>query len=367
MASEVSDLLARLYRLLLDHSRDHIARLDEDGIADDDPAAQITSIPGEIEQLGEEIRSRLPGSDFDTGREVADAAMTRLAALASRSPEEALSADWLYAPSLKMKFKVPISLPSDLLFALEIGGPACLAVAPRDLSGERRSRLILSGELRAITTNRAIEIIERHMKAFIALSVASGIARVDVTRQPPAEVSIDWLLGSESYPLDPRVGAIAGGIFFVPWIAMQPVTHIREGQIINGPEGALTPILKRIKSVVATEQPQSLHSAALLFADAIGSPNSGQSTAFALMALEAALLRRKDKSDTMARLKEAVAYRLGTSEDRDTYRKRVNDLYEVRSAYVHGGSVTTKFESRSEALSLTSDVLSRELREVSLS
>ena len=58
----------------------------------------------------------------------------------------------------------------------------------------------------------------------------------------------------------------------------------------------------------------------------------------AFSCLEALLLSRNSKDSVLARLAEAVAFSLANSADeRERVRRRVKELYDVRSAFVHTG------------------------------
>jgi hypothetical protein len=66
--------------------------------------------------------------------------------------------------------------------------------------------------------------------------------------------------------------------------------------------------------------------------------NVGEAAMFLAITMEGLLLDKRQKEDLSARLQEAVAYWLGGSADeRESNRKRVSELYRVRSNYVHNG------------------------------
>ena len=82
------------------------------------------------------------------------------------------------------------------------------------------------------------------------------------------------------------------------------------------------------------------------------------------MCMEAVLLE-KPKSDVLARLMEAVAYRLGTSkDDRKRLRERVSALYDARCRFVHDGEATAvTAEEREEADAIVGRTLMLEVLE----
>lgn len=71
-----------------------------------------------------------------------------------------------------------------------------------------------------------------------------------------------------------------------------------------------------------------------------------------------------EKSDITARLKEAVAFRLGkTSDERKDFRKKIKKLYDVRSRVVHTGDVPSGFDPE-DVIRLAREVLRKEIEEL---
>lgn len=136
----------------------------------------------------------------------------------------------------------------------------------------------------------------------------------------------------------------------------------------DGLTEALSPTLRRIAHMITSTDvgATALRSAAILYVDAVTTTDAGRSVVFALMALEAVLLERSVSDTILARLKEAVAYRLGSSPDsRAQLRKQVGRLYELRSSFVHTGEVQATEDQRRHCLDLVRAVLKREIDDLS--
>ena len=84
--------------------------------------------------------------------------------------------------------------------------------------------------------------------------------------------------------------------------------------------------------------------------------------AIAFMSMEAVLLDPKATESILARLREAVAYRLGkSSDDRRRLRKWIKELYQARCDFVHKGRVHEPSTVFNEARDIAADVLRREI------
>jgi hypothetical protein len=82
------------------------------------------------------------------------------------------------------------------------------------------------------------------------------------------------------------------------------------------------------------------------------------------MCLEGLLLDRSVKENVIIRLIEAVAYRLGKSaDDRQRRRKLVRSLYDLRSEYVHTGTIQADFELQEGWARTARETLRREIED----
>jgi len=241
-------------------------------------------------------------------------------------------------PNRTFRFRVPISAPSIASFQMDFGGSAFLQLRDYSNQGEP-PRMELRGSTDAPHAHYVIEQVERHIKAIAGVCIATGLAQHYYARIPriPA-VTLEGF--PDEYPLDASVGALVAGLVFGVPESLDEVSKRRAKTAGLGE--ALTPTLKRIAYILTSPDGPALtlRSAASLFAEALAAMDPGRSVALALMALEALLLDKSTTDNVLARLKEAVAYRLGGSHDeRRELRKTVSRLYEVRSSFVHRGEL----------------------------
>lgn len=127
---------------------------------------------------------------------------------------------------------------------------------------------------------------------------------------------------------------------------------------------ALDHRLRGLNTVLSnnSERGKELRSAACLLFDAFATPEAGMAIALAFMSMEAVLLDPKTSVTVLARLSEAVAYRVGKSADnRRELRKQVKKHYEARSSFVHTGKVDKPSIIVTEARDICADVLRREI------
>lgn len=232
----------------------------------------------------------------------------------------------------------------------------------------------LSGVVNAIHEQHAARQIEADVKSVLGVLLSMRIAEplpVPVYDIPlitfpswPALLSAEAdLKPAIAFPLDAMVGGLTSRIKFA---TPSDLNELERKRIGSG-EDATSSLERRLRGLVNlltddTERHMELRSAAGLLFDAFAAPEPGKAIALAFMSMEAVLLDAKTKESIVARLSEAVAYRLGTSaRQRAEIRKRVSKLYEARSGFVHTGRVAQPSSAVSEARDMAADVLRREL------
>jgi Apea-like HEPN len=88
----------------------------------------------------------------------------------------------------------------------------------------------------------------------------------------------------------------------------------------------------------------------------------GLKVALAFSCLEGLLLEPTSKEEVLGRLSEAVAHALGRSfDERPALRRRLKDLYDLRSRFVHTGTAHETSSAGRDVLDLTYRVLRREV------
>lgn len=122
--------------------------------------------------------------------------------------------------------------------------------------------------------------------------------------------------------------------------------------------------VRALKGVMvgASEASEGMRSLCGLACAAASTDDPGISLSLAFSVVEGLLLDPSQDSDVQARLREAVAYLLGTtSQDRKRLRLRVHELYRLRSRFMHRGGRRPTVTSRDQGLELMRAVLRREL------
>ena len=270
----------------------------------------------------------------------------------------------LRQPIRQFRFRVPISAPSGISVGMELGTADVLQI--RNSSTDAEPPVMeLVGCIEAMHENRVIDRVERHIKTIAGAFIVCGIARHYYARI--SNVPVILIEGSlEQLHLDATVGALVAGLVFGIPEDLDDVKKERARKL--GLTEALSPTLRRIAHVITSTDAgtAALRSAAILYVDAVATTDPGRSVVFALMALEAVLLERSVTDTIVARLKEAVAYRLGSSPvSRAQLRKEVGRLYDFRSSFVHTGEVQLTEDQRRHCLGLVGAVLKREIDDLS--
>ena len=111
-----------------------------------------------------------------------------------------------------------------------------------------------------------------------------------------------------------------------------------------------------------SERALEIRTACGLYARAEVATDPGVAALNYSMCLESLLLDEAVKDNVTARLKEAVAYRLGKSaSDRHRLRKLTDRLYDFRSRYAHTGRIQADFALQGEWASIVREALEREI------
>jgi hypothetical protein len=362
----------RLQDLILQLLKDvlpglHQALTQRTVLGDRDPLAGSDSLhiqpSAGLEQVALQILAEL-GSETELrdSRDIVAIVSDELAANSKSEFAVALkkAAARLRHPNRLFEFRVPISAYSGLSIQWQLGGIHSLEIRDCSSNGEP-PRMELKGCIEAPHAHRLIDRVEQCVKFVIGAFIATGIARFYYARI--SSVPIVTIEGdSAMLHLDASVGALAAGTFFgIPEDFDEIKARRAKAKSLTN---AINPTLERIAYIISSDDPKAvaLRSAAILYADAVAAREAGRSVAFALMVLEAVLLERSNTDTVLARLKEAVAYRLGRSrEDRARIRKQIGRLYEFRSSFVHTGAVNVAEFEQHEALELVRAVLKREI------
>lgn len=224
---------------------------------------------------------------------------------------------------------------------------------------KNRLRPMLQGRIEASNELLCRSIIEDLVRSIDGLSFALGLAEADpislVVTTVPLNLSGPY---DRELPLHPAVGGLCPRVLFrVPGDLNDLERRQVQDEIIRHRFEPLVQIMRSNQ-----ERARELRNAGALLFDAYAARDDGNGIAMALMALEAMLLEKTDSANTVARLSEAVTYRLGTTASRRVeFRRKIKGLYGVRSVYIHTGRLDKKLGDRRTALAIAKEVLRKEL------
>jgi hypothetical protein len=268
-------------------------------------------------------------------------------------------------PLNEYSFSYPVSLVSNISIDCELGGrdKLMLETLITDKKQYVVQTILMKGEIKAVSKNFTINRIEQHVKHFIGFASALGIAL-----QAPQKISklpeVQFEGGTE-VEVDPIISSLSAiTVFHYPDenenVSSDKILKMKEKEEIT------SDYLSKIKEIINSNNKHAnkLKSAARLLIEALSSFDDGKTVAFALMSVEAVLLESSKKSDILARLREAVAYRLGSSpSNREDLRSNIDKLYSARSSYVHTGQISDPKEHREMALELAKDAIKKDILE----
>ena len=268
-------------------------------------------------------------------------------------------------PQKSYHFSFPISVNTRFEFEFALEGEEIdlkVTSAPDEELGS--NVCTLSGTVSAVLSSAAIYQVERYIKVILGTFISMGLANyrpVRIRKIPTIMMSnIPCILPAE-------VSAFIAGTTIE--LVADEFDDIAIRRLQGEAEQVIGPIFNKAAYVISAlgERGRELNSAVHLYVDALLASEPGRAVASALMSLEAVLLENS-KSDVSARLKEAVAFRLGrNSMARKKLRKCVDNLYSLRSSYVHGRSGDVREESRDEAVDLARQAIRFEINNLDVS
>ncbi len=224
---------------------------------------------------------------------------------------------------------------------------------------KNRLRPMLQGRIEASNELLCRSFIEDLVRSIDGLSFALGLAEADpislVVTTVPLNLSGPY---DRELPLHPAVGGLCPRVLFrVPADLNDLERRQVQDEVIRHRFDPLVQIMRSNQ-----ERARELRNAGALLFDAYAARDDGSGIAMALMALEAMLLEKADSTNTIARLSEAVTYRLGTTASkRVEFRRKIKGLYGVRSVYIHTGRLDKRLGDRRTALAIAKEVLRKEL------
>jgi len=265
-------------------------------------------------------------------------------------------------PMRPFSFCVPISDESPVLVLFEIGGPQQLRV---EEDGARPHRVTLKGTVDAPTVTRAIygveEVLQQLMGTALSLEIA-GFRSLPPGHGTSFTIDISPNLLGDQIMLSPRAAESVDRFFF-------RTPDLSEFESKRADSRGLETVMERavghLRTLFCASSPRAaqIRNAAALYLNCLSAREYGAAVSNAFMCLEAILLE-DTKADILARLKEAVAYRIGTSaDDRKRWRRRVGELYDQRSKYVHTGEAREKTGDRESLWEMVGQILKKEIED----
>lgn len=267
-------------------------------------------------------------------------------------------------PSQTYSFVVPIGSPSPVGFNCSIGGRAELSLNCKSTATGNYANL-LSGGIETINAEKAVEKVEVLLKETIGATVAAGLGLIsarDIGAIPTNLLKLEPNDSQDDWRIDPALAQISHRLSFqVP----QDLNTLERHLMTQQPDQAFKRRLECLKVLLcsSSERAKELRNASCLLVDSYSVREAGMSVLLSFLCMEAVLLEKKDTESLVARLTEAVAYRLGkTAEERRELRRTVKNLYNTRSQFVHTGTIERDSESqRQTASELACRVLNREI------
>lgn len=229
---------------------------------------------------------------------------------------------------------------------------------------------MLCGQVRAINPDGAVEKTEVLIKQVIAGAIATGLAVLcERTMGPPGNMvlSLEPNDAGEQWHVRAELDELSRRTFFdVPGDTSDFERYLMAQEL--GQPFTRRLVCLRALLTGTSERAKELRNAACLLVDSLAVREPGMSILLSFLSMEAVLLEKKDTESLVARLTEAVAYRLGrTASERRELRKTIKNLYNTRSQFVHTGTIAgDDARQRSTASDLARRILSREIDDLQL-
>jgi hypothetical protein len=336
-----------------------------------------TAPPGDVEMekcgcaaldaLGEDSRFREPGEVQEFLYEHDPEAVSE-AAFSDPPPESALvdMAALLRDPCRRFDFTLPFPKRSPQGYEGALGGLSDLRMRWID-AGFGYFLHEVTGHVSAPTVRAAVRAAERRVREMIGAALALNMASLGYTGPEKKVVKVKIQIdpnphSSKKLFLSPESANIVARTFFH---TPREVTDLEAAQIKKGNVPAAADRTTRQLTKLISDgsgRGEEIRNAGRLYLGAATTPDLGMCLVYSFMCLEGLLLERSHSDNVQARLTEAVAYRIGTSaKDRQDLRRRIKQVYDLRSRYVHTGNVSEKRGIQVDHIELCRSVLEKEI------
>lgn len=264
---------------------------------------------------------------------------------------------WLRAPE-KTKHDVSASPVSECRWPID------LQLGHFRLVTSARATAILCGSVCAHSVYSALRIIETHIEELLgALLVFDALNVSDEYIENPEHAG-QVFLGDYDFEDALHVRADLGDVIARATMRGPRPTEMEMALGEKGRDRACQRVAGWIRRVLSDESPRSTPvKAGLRFLiRAHVSREDGHAINLACTALEAVLLDATTTESVVARLSEAIAYRVGRGRiHRERLRRTTKQIYDIRSKYVHTGEVRVPFSARDDCIELARCVLALDI------
>jgi len=272
-------------------------------------------------------------------------------------------------PVSTYRFSAPLSFNVKAVYEGELGGDLDLRTKLVERNGFSQAHIVPTGSTRAATSRGALFDAERAIEEVVGAALALGFAALQ-TRVPgtSAQVAVEVEPRDREKDVLFLSPELSNVVTYLTFALPTDLTDLEQAKLKDGDYSSAAARVGEIWETIfrgVGTRSLELKNAARLYLGAVSSRDFGVAISFAFQCLEALLLE-KSTSDLLARLKEAVAYRIGTSsDDRSGLRDQIKKLYDIRSTFVHTGVVKEQPGARDECLRIAGEVFRREAAELS--
>ena len=220
--------------------------------------------------------------------------------------------------------------------------------------------IALEGVVEAATIEGAIRRVERLLDTALGGTRALGLARYVESRNPFGQRNM--VLAGTGVPMaSTYADRVAGSSLQIP----NDLTELENAQKDKGDlAGALGRHARTLQKAIAgpSGRAEFVRNACRLAINAEASLDFGILMSLAFSRMEGLLVGTSGSDSVTAKLREAVAFSLGRDHrERESLRKEVKDLYQVRSEFVHQANASEVPGVRRQTLDLMYRILRQEM------
>jgi hypothetical protein len=367
----------KLKTLFFQSAIDYSERCDQDGQS---PKNGLFPTSNEITDLITEIWSELDAKEqFPYPQDIVDKIMTlfeelEIGAIFTRftnKKEQKTQLDILLSkvfdqiqnPTMQYHFNVVLASVGVCTFNFELGGEEELHI--KRYKDENHERQLLDGNIRASTAPRALFELTRCVEEVIGVGRVLGIFVIQrPVFMPSSPLSIQIEPWPDYMPLEaPHAveNIVRKTITNLPLDSLSEIEkhEVSKGKYDKALNRLISPMIHLFSS--SHDRSKQLRHSSRLFIQAIASHDYGFALSQLFMVLEGILLA-DSKSDVQARLLEAVTYRIGRSSDgRESLRKELRHLYNLRSRFIHGERPIAEYNDFTRCVDIVGEVLKKEI------